>query len=257
MTRRERLEQKIERRAEWAVSATDKANAAYQRSQSLVSGIPMGQPILVGHHSERRHRNTLDKSWNALGKSVEMTKLAEHHESKARNLESALDRTIFSDDENAIEAIEARIAEHEASREQMKKVNALYRKNDVSGLAALGINLDTLKAKLVAAGPYFGKAPHMPYEMSNLGGRIQADKKRLQSIKAQQQRQQAAAATENGVTVENHSNGYTSVTFAEKPERSILSALRDAGFRWGAGCWFGQTANLPACVADLVSSEVR
>ena len=25
------------------------------------TGIPMGQPILVGHHSEKRHRNVLDR----------------------------------------------------------------------------------------------------------------------------------------------------------------------------------------------------
>lgn len=43
----------------------------------------MGQPILVGHHSERAHRNAIDKSWNALGKSVEYSNKAADHESKS------------------------------------------------------------------------------------------------------------------------------------------------------------------------------
>jgi hypothetical protein len=255
MTRRERLERKVERRGEWADKASARSTSLSNESHRMMSVIPMGQPILIGHHSEKRDRNYRNRAWNKMGAAVAQQDLAEHHESKAAGLSAQLDRTIFSDDDNAVEAIEARIAEHEAEREQMKKINALYRKNDAAGLAALGINLESLKAKLVAAGPYFGKSPHMPYEMSNLGGRIQADKKRLQAIKAQQQRQEAAAATENGVKVENHANGYMSVTFAEKPERSILSALRDAGFRWGAGHWFGQTSVLPACVAELVEEK--
>jgi hypothetical protein len=158
----------------------------------------MGQPILVGHHSEKRHRRTLDRSWDALGRAVEQTRKAEMHESKAANLEAALDRTIFSDDDNAVEAIEARIAEREAARERMKTVNKLYKKADVEGLKALGLDYEKLKAQLAALGSYFGQAPHMPYELSNMGGRIQADKKRLEAIKMQSARKERAEAATNG-----------------------------------------------------------
>ena len=48
----------------------------------------MGQPILVGHHSEGHHRRDLEKSWNAMGKCVEMSKKAESHENKAEYWES-------------------------------------------------------------------------------------------------------------------------------------------------------------------------
>jgi hypothetical protein len=254
MTRRERLDNKVERRQEWADKAAERSTASFNRAHSLVANIPFGQPILVGHHSERAHRRVIDRMGTAMDKGCELSAKAEMHQSKAGNLQAALDRTIFSDDDNAIEAIEARIARHEAQREQMKRINSLYRKNDSVGLAELGINMETLKAKLIAAGPYFGKAPHMPYEMTNLGGRIQADKKRLQAIKAQQDMKQEAADTENGVMVKNHNNGYTSVTFAEKPDYSVISALKDAGFRWGSGHWFGQTEKIPGVVAMLAST---
>lgn len=36
-----------------------KADAALARADGIGSLIPMGQPILVGHHSERRHRRDL------------------------------------------------------------------------------------------------------------------------------------------------------------------------------------------------------
>lgn len=74
---------RADRRRSWAASAEDKSDKYYQQSHDITKNIPMGQPILVGHHSERRHRRDLDKSWNAMGKSVEFSKKAEDHESVA------------------------------------------------------------------------------------------------------------------------------------------------------------------------------
>lgn len=59
MTRRERLERKLELRREWAEKREAKAAAAFQASHDMVSVIPMGQPILIGHHSENGHRALL------------------------------------------------------------------------------------------------------------------------------------------------------------------------------------------------------
>jgi len=56
MTRRERLERKLERRREWAEKAKTRADALSEQSHKMMSVIPMGQPILVGHHSEKRDR---------------------------------------------------------------------------------------------------------------------------------------------------------------------------------------------------------
>lgn len=74
---------KAEKYQTWAASAEAASDERYHRSHELVDGIPLGQPILVGHHSERRHRKALDDSWNAMGKSVELAKKAENHENKA------------------------------------------------------------------------------------------------------------------------------------------------------------------------------
>ncbi len=47
----------------------------------------MGQPILVGHHSERGHRSLLQKSDNAMRKSVELDDKADYYANKAANAE--------------------------------------------------------------------------------------------------------------------------------------------------------------------------
>lgn len=54
-----------------------------RRSSELVEDIPMGQPILVGHHSEGRHRRTLERSQNAMFKSVDLHNEARELERRA------------------------------------------------------------------------------------------------------------------------------------------------------------------------------
>lgn len=58
------LQDKASRKTDRAVAA----EAAHQRAvQSLPPG---GEPIKIGHHSERRHRKAIEKAWTAWGKSV-------------------------------------------------------------------------------------------------------------------------------------------------------------------------------------------
>ena len=90
--------------------------------------------------------------------------------------------------------------------------------------------------------------------MSNLGGCIAADRKRLEQIKLRQQRAASADAAPNGVAFERFQSGYCRITFADKPEREILDALKAARFSWGAGSWTGKTDQLPANVAELVTA---
>ena len=243
MTRRERLERKIERREEWAAGRRDKAATLRAYGGNLRHDWAfITQP---GPIPERAKMNRKDDQ------AFEHTKMAEHHDAKAAGLADQLDRAVFSDDANAIEALTARIAEHEAKRDRMKLVNALYKKKDAAGLAALGLDLDRLTEKLAAAGAYWGDKPHLPYELTNLGARIRADRERITQISASQQRTDQAN-TAGGLLIEAKPewNGYCRVTFAEKPDRAILDALKTAGFRWGAGAWTGERAKLPTGITE-------
>lgn len=65
--RTERRAERLEGRAERLAA---ESQAHYDRAKQLVENIPSGQPILVGHHSERGHRRVLDRSWAQMGKSV-------------------------------------------------------------------------------------------------------------------------------------------------------------------------------------------
>jgi hypothetical protein len=47
---------------EAAGRAAGRSEAAYRAEHRIIDGYPAGQPILVGHHSERRHRRDLERA---------------------------------------------------------------------------------------------------------------------------------------------------------------------------------------------------
>ena len=49
----------------------------------MMSVIPMGQPILVGHYSEQRDRNYRERAWNKMGKGVGELDKAKYYADRA------------------------------------------------------------------------------------------------------------------------------------------------------------------------------
>lgn len=250
MTRRERLEAKAERRREWAESRTKKASALravgseYRHDWAFIT-----QP---GHIPARAAMNRRDE------KAYEHSKMAEHHEQKAAGLEQQLERSIFSDDADAIEQLKAKLAKLEAKRDRMKAYNAAARK-----AAKLGTRppMEQFfppdeRAEIVRTFelcPYHIKPglPLPPYYTTNLGAEIRRAKQRIEEVKARQERTAEAEAAPGGVTIERHESvNWCRVTFADKPDREILDALRAASYRWGGGSWQGYLDRLPAIVSE-------
>ncbi len=260
MTTRERLERRAERRREWADSRERKSAQAYQDSHAATNGIPFGQPILVGHHSERKHRNAIKRAQNAATRSYEHANMAKHHANKAAGIENQLARSVYSDDDNAIEALQARIDKREGERAQNNAINKIIRrkpKNEstpekVAMLETMGLHSLTI-AKLFEP-DMCGQIGIPSYVNQNLSGNISRDRKRIEQIKARTARQKEAEASEAGIMIEGGTE-WVSITFAEKPERETLNALKAAGFRWGDGKWSGQRASIPETLRAICQHE--
>jgi len=84
--RQAKADRKADRREKWAESAERKSIQYNRESQKMMSVIPMGQPILIGHHSEKRDRNYRQRAWDKMEKAVEFTDKAQYHRDKAENL---------------------------------------------------------------------------------------------------------------------------------------------------------------------------
>lgn len=75
---------RAERRREWAASAVRKSDEYYKASNKDSDFLSLGEPIKIGHHSERRHRKSIEDAWNNMGKSVEFDEKAKEHERVAQ-----------------------------------------------------------------------------------------------------------------------------------------------------------------------------
>ena len=248
MTRRERAEMRLERRREWAASRRAKAAERFAQGEPYRGDIAFcTQP---GHIPERA------RVIRATEKGVEHLNMADHHESKADGIERQLANTIFSDDENAIEALQAKIAKAEEKREMMKTANRIVRKHKKDTAAGVQALVSALGVSEATAAKLFepdfcGRIGFPSYALTNLGANIRRMKGRIADIERQQTRQAEAEAAPGGVTITGER--YVNVRFAEKPERDILQALKAAGFRWRGGCWQGYREQLPECVSELVA----
>lgn len=123
MTYRERRERRAERRRDWADKRIVKQGQAFDGAQKLADQIPLGQPILVGHHSERHARRDAERIHHGMDRGVEHGRMAEHHARAADTIDRQLDRSIYSDDPDLIDRLTAKLADLTARRDRMKAIN--------------------------------------------------------------------------------------------------------------------------------------
>jgi hypothetical protein len=74
---------KAEAAASQAVKHEELANEARTKADKLWDTIPFGQPVLVGHHSEKHHRKDLETIDRNLNKAVDERKIAQEYQSRA------------------------------------------------------------------------------------------------------------------------------------------------------------------------------
>lgn len=116
---KEHARKKAERLQGFATNAVKKSDSEYNRSHDITKHIPMGQPILVGHHSEGRHRRDLQKSWDAMGKSVALQEKADKYMSRAEYWEARATEINLSMPES-IEYYEYKVEELKEKHQQLK-----------------------------------------------------------------------------------------------------------------------------------------
>jgi hypothetical protein len=108
-----------------AARADSESQRRYQAAHDILDGIPPGQPILVGHHSEKRHRRDLQRADNHMRKSIEADETAKELAHRAAAVGTG---GISGDDPDAIEALRTKLTKLTEKRERMKCLNGLFRK---------------------------------------------------------------------------------------------------------------------------------
>jgi len=113
--RNERAGERAERLAGYADGARARSQAGFDRATQIMDMIPMGQPVLVGHHSERRHRRDLDRMDRGMRTGVEESRKAEHYEQRAESAEH------YQQHRESVPVTLRRIAKLEAEERDIKR----------------------------------------------------------------------------------------------------------------------------------------
>jgi hypothetical protein len=230
-------QERQERAEEKARKLHARAESEWESSRKETEHIPMGQPILRGHHSERRHRAALRRSHSKARRSMETRAAAEAAERSA----DAAGAVISSDDPEAVEALTEKLEGMEKLREQYKKLNAAHRKGGWEAVAKL---VGKERAAKIQAGLRFvpGRAtkPIQPFQLTNLGANIRRVRERIEGLERKAAEPEQKPMEGKGYRVEEHKDdNRIRIFFDAKPPSGLRSVLKKNGWRWSpkAGAW--------------------
>lgn len=235
--RKDRLEARADR-----LSA--QANSAFKRADlsEAATGIPFGQPILVGHHSEGRHRAVLKRADAAMRKGIELSKAAKEAAGRAAGVGSG---GISSDDPDAVVKLAAELLRLEGLQAKRKAINAAIRKHAKAGVDAQVVALRELGhgesfARQLLVPDFMGRQGVADYQITNAGANIRRIKARIEDLRAAAKREHKEAEGPAGLKmVENADMNRLQLIFPGKPPAEVIKALKSYGFRWAPseGAW--------------------
>ena len=79
----ERAEERADRFQDYSAARAEDAEHARKAVDAIADNIPLGQPILVGHHSERHARRDAEKIENGMGRAIRMWDTAQYWKARA------------------------------------------------------------------------------------------------------------------------------------------------------------------------------
>ena len=242
----ERQAERIDRYHELADKRGKEAAATHDEARRMAGAIPFGQPILVGHHSEKRDRNYRERIHNKFGKAFELNDKAKYWENRAAAAESG--NAISSDDPQAIDKLKAKLDDLEQSQASMKAINQAWRAagkpgpEDQDGWAKIAAHpavdtepqqLERLRVAYAQLLQWQGSsAPFPSYSLSNNNAEMRRIRERIKLLEASAHAEHIEK--DHGVCryVENPELNRVQLFFDGKPSAEIRSILKKNGFRF-------------------------
>lgn len=251
-SRREEKIERLERAAKLSMQAYD---STLNQASKMASVIPFGQPILIGHHSERRDRNYRAKIDRRYQKANELREKAKYYSQRAIAMKN--NKTISSDNPEATELIKQKISKLEGSQRKMTGFNKALRKNDIEAMRKLGFTDEQIK-KLKE--PDFCNRVGFPgYALTNNSGNIRRLKKRLGQLEKLSSLPLVSETINNVKMEENQELNRLQLFFDGKPSEEIRKQLKQSGFRWSPreGAWQRQRSNHALYIAREILNNLQ
>ena len=219
----ERKQKRIDKCNELAEKNAEKADQLYNDAKKMASFIPFGQPILVGHHSEKRDRNYRERIHNKFGKAFELQDKAKHFEQKAETIEN--NTAISSDDPNAITKLEKQLESLTANHEFMKSANVCFRKKDKASFLQLKGASEALWNEIM------NNEWSNKFNLALSNANIKRVKERIEQLKKLSALQTTAVIIKGVTLVQNAEANRVQIIFpVERIPTDMYKALRKKGF---------------------------
>ncbi|NKB72485.1 MAG: DUF3560 domain-containing protein [Candidatus Latescibacteria bacterium] len=227
---------RIDRYADRAEKVQTQAGELFSQARQAIAGIEPGQPILVDHHSEGKHRRALARHDRQMGRGVEAQGKAEYWAHKAAA--AAANTAISADDPQALDKLRAKLEKLTQAQEAMKRINRAYKAGKLADLGYSAEEIAVLEQG-VKAGYSWDQQPYPAYQLKNNNANMRRIRQRIDELE-QRAGQEETREMVNGVEiVQDVAANRTRLYFPGVPEKAVRRVLQGWSFRWApsAGCW--------------------
>ncbi len=232
----ERRNNRINYAHQKAAKSKAEADRLYNASNDMASVIPPGQPILIGHHSEKGDRRYRERMRNLFGQSVAQRDKADYYTEKAETIEN--NNAIFSDDPEALDKLTEKLKTLQELQAFMKAANRCIKKKDKAAFLKLNHATEPMWEKLTTP-DYVNRTGFPSYKLTNNNANIRRIADRITALKKLENKQ-VVDKTVNGVRIyENKEANRLQLIFNDKPSDEVRKQLKSSGFRWSPseGAW--------------------
>ena len=197
----ERREARKLRYEELSKKAEEKSNQYSNSNANRILMMTPGQPIIIGHHSEKIARRLHDRAWKDIGKSIEEDKKSKYYKDKIKSIESS--KVIYNDDPNASEKLKEKLEALENERQQIKE------------------------------------REHSTWELQNIGARIRETKRRIEALGRLENIEFNAIEFIGGKAIHNKELNRIQLYFDNIPDEEVRKELKHRAFKWSRreGAW--------------------
>lgn len=151
---------------------------------------------------------------------------------------------VSSDNDNAVELLQAKIDRAEALQARMKTANKIAQskastESKTVQLQAMGYSLGAI-ASMLNPRYSFEKPGHQGWELSNNNANVRRMKERIKELTAKRADVDKEVENESGVRIfDNVTDNRLQIFFPGKPAREVIEQLKRHGFKWSpnAGAW--------------------
>lgn len=181
----------------------EERSAQYSNSTAnRILAMTPGQPIIMGHHSEKKARRLHEKAWQDIGKSIEEDKKSKYYKDRADSVENS--KVIYNDDPNATKKLKEKLEYLEKQRELIKE-----------------------------------DEDHTSWQLQNIGARIRETKRRIARLEKLEEIEFKNIEFTGGKAIHNKDINRIQLIFDGIPDEDIRTALKNKGFHWSRrdGAW--------------------